>query len=113
MADFHECGVIERKQRLLFAESLRPFVCDFGEMRISAGSEVGDEFRQRMGEILVIADTEAMALHDDVAAEAVWFIVERNDGGAFFAREDGIGDGVAASGKRFVCYSPIDGIDSF
>ena len=63
------------------------------------GAKIGYELRQRVGEIFVIAYAEAVALHDDVAAEAGWVIIERDDGSAFFGGEDWIGDGVAARGK--------------
>ena len=104
--------MIERKRRLLFSECFGPFVSDFSEMRICAGAEMGDVFRQRICEILIVADTESMALHDDLAAEAGVVVVERDDGSALFGREDRIRDGVAASGERLLGVAPVDGVDS-
>jgi len=82
-------------------------------MRIGGGAKVSNEVRERLGKIFVIADAETVALHDDVAAETGWIIVERDDGSAFFGREDWIGDGVAAAGERFARIVPVNGIDSF
>ena len=104
--------MIERERGLLFSECFGPFVSDFGEMRICAGAEMGDGFRQRIREILIVADTESMALHDDLAAEAGGVVVERDDGSALFGGEDRIRDGVAARGERRLSFIPIDGIDS-
>jgi len=65
--------------RSVFAERFGPAICDFGEVRIGAASELGDQFRQRVGEIFVVANSEAIALHDDVAAKLARIIVERHE----------------------------------
>ena len=104
--------MIERKRRLLFPECFGPFVSDFGEMRICAGAEMGDGFRQRIREILIVADAESMALHDDLAAEARVVVVERDDGRTLFGGKNGICEGVAACRERRLSFVPIDGIDS-
>src|SRR6266849_800032 len=100
--------MIKRKQRLLFSECFGPFVSDFDKIQICAGAEIGDGFRQRIREILIVADTESMALHDDLAAEAGGVVVERDDGSALFGGEDRIRDGVAASGERLLGVAPVD-----
>lgn len=104
--------MIKRKRRLLFSECFGPFVSDFNEMRICAGAEIGHGFRQRIREILIVADTESMALHDDLAAEAGGVVVERDDGSALFEGKNGICDRIAAQGERRLSFVPIDGIDS-
>jgi len=104
--------MIERKWRLLFTESFRPLIRNWSKMRIGAVAEVGDNFGERIREVFVIADAEAVVFHDDVAAEAGRFVIERDDGSAFLWRKDLIGNGIAAGGERFLRVAPGDGIDS-
>jgi len=75
VASFQKCGVFVRISLSIFAEYLRPSIGDLREVRISAASEFSDQFRQRVGEVLVIADAEAIALHDDVAPKSARIIV--------------------------------------
>ena len=81
-------------------------------MGIGSRANVGDKRWQRIGKIFVIADAEAVALHDDVTAKAEWLIVKRDDRGAFFGAEDWIGDCVAVRKQRFARGLPVYGIDS-
>lgn len=79
VARFQESGMFAGILRSVFAERFGPVICDFGEVRIGAASELGDQFRQRVGEIFVVANSEAIALHDDVAAKLARIIVERHE----------------------------------
>ncbi len=47
------------------AERLVPAICDRREVRIDRCTQLGNERRQRIGEILVFAAPEAMSRHDD------------------------------------------------
>jgi len=69
VASFQESCMVARISRNVFTEGFRPLIGYFGEVRISAASEIGDQFWKRVGEVLVVADAEAIALHDDVAAK--------------------------------------------
>src|SRR5207249_5751993 len=69
VANFQESGMFRRIRRSLFTKSFRPAIRNCGEVRISVAPELGDQFWERIGEIFVIANTEAIALHDDVAAK--------------------------------------------
>src|SRR6267143_953915 len=113
VADFYECCMVERKWRLLLAERSSPFVRNFSEVRVRAGAKDGDDFGQRIREVLVIADAEAVAFHDDLAAEAGRVVVQRDDRSAIFGREDWIGDRVSASGEQLLCFVPVESVDSF
>ena len=64
-------------------------------MRIRGAAEVGDKFWQRIREVFVVAEAEAVAFHYHLAAETGWLVVEGDNGRAFFGREDLISNGVA------------------
>src|SRR4051794_23401637 len=96
MADFQEGGVIGGKRSTLVAERFDPLIGDRCEMGIRGGACRCDNFGQRMREIFIVADAEAMALHDDVAAEARILVIKSDDGGAFIATEELWSDGIAA-----------------
>src|ERR1700737_1083346 len=84
VTDLEIGGVIERIWVVAIAKHLDPLVGYLGEVGIGGGAEVWDRFGQRIREVFVIADAEAVAFHDYVAAEAGWFAVERDDRSAFF-----------------------------
>jgi len=66
-----------------------------------------------MGEIFVVADAEAMALHDDMAAEAGFVAVEGDDGLAFGGCEDRTRDSITTRGERVFESAPIESVNSF
>jgi hypothetical protein len=113
VADFQEGGVVWRIGRARFAEDLRPLVSDFRQVRIGAHSEAGHGLRERVGEVFVVADAEAVALHDDLATEAGFILIERDDGGAFGGRENWSRDRVATGGERFPGVVPVECVDAF
>ena len=76
-------------------------------MRVSTGAKARDDFRQRVREILVVADSETVVFQDDVAAEAGRFVIEGDNGFAFGRREKRGCYRVAARGERFAQCSPI------
>jgi hypothetical protein len=82
-------------------------------MRIGACAEIGDDFGQWIREVLIIADAEAVPLHDHLAAKAGWFVVEGDDGRAFFGHKDWIGNSITAGRERFLCFVPVESVDSF
>ncbi len=112
VTDFKKSGMVERKWRLRFAEGFRPLICDWREAWIRAGAEISDNSGQRIREVLVVTNAEPVAFHDDLATEAGWFVVEGDDGRAFFGREYWIGDGVTAVRERFFCVVPVETVDS-
>src|SRR5689334_20118060 len=112
MTDLKKRCMVERKRRLRFAEGFRPQICDWREAWIRAGAEVSDDSGQRIREVLVVTNAEAVAFHDDLATEAGWFVVEGDDGRAFFGREYWIGDGVTPGRERFLCFVPVEAVDS-
>src|SRR5690348_14692237 len=63
-----ELRVRGRKPRL-FAQELLPAVGHGRELRVQHFAQLADQRRQWIGEVLVLAAAEAMARHDDPAAE--------------------------------------------
>src|SRR5256885_3953894 len=88
VANFQESGMFRRIRRSLFTKSFRPAIRNCGEVRISVAPELGDQFWERIGEIFVIANTEAIALHDDVAAKTACIAIKRGELSAFRRREN-------------------------
>jgi hypothetical protein len=58
------------------AEPLGPGVGDRGEAGVGGGAQVGNEGRQRIREVAVLAAPEAVPGHDDAAAEPVRRVIE-------------------------------------
>src|SRR5438876_9052970 len=81
-------SMLSGKTWALVSEIFRPLVGEFGEMRISAGSERGDDFRQRIAKVFVISDAETVALHHDLAAEPGCLGVHRRERGALLGRKN-------------------------
>ncbi len=79
MANFQESCVFGRIVRSLFTKSFRPAIRNCSEVRISAAPDFCDQLRQRVGKVLIIADTEPIPLHDDVAAEKACVVIERGE----------------------------------
>jgi hypothetical protein len=104
--------MIRRKSRTLFAEGCGPNICNLGEVWIGAGSQTHDRFRERVGEVLVIADSEAIALHDDVAAKTAVIVEERGEPGAFSSRENWSCHRIAAFRERLLSIAPVQSVDS-
>lgn len=81
-------------------------------MRIRGGAQIGDKFRERVGEIFVVAEAEAVAFHDHLAAEAGVVGVESDHRVAFRGRQNRRSDGVAAGGEGFVSGGPVERCDA-
>ena len=77
VASFHEGRMFLRIGRRSVTKSFRPAICNYGEMRIRAAPELGDQFRKRVRKILVVANPEAVALHYDVTAKVGRVVIER------------------------------------
>src|SRR6266850_145467 len=86
VANIQEGGMVAWISRSVFTEGFRPVIRDLGEMRICTGPECNDYFWKRVHKIFVIADAEAIPLHDHLAAKTAVIFVERNDGSAFSRR---------------------------
>jgi len=52
VANFQECCMVAGISRNVFAEGFRPVIGHFGEVGISAASELCDQFRERIGNVL-------------------------------------------------------------
>src|SRR6267378_1477731 len=86
VADFQESRMVLRISRSVFTEGFCPAICNFGEMRIGASPEFNDYFWKRVREIFVIADAEAIPLHNDLTAKMVFMAIQRDKGSAFGGR---------------------------
>ena len=65
---------------------LVPAIGNADEARIQRGAQAEDQSRQRIGEVFVFAATEAMAGHDDTAAELSIGLIAGSQRRAFFRR---------------------------
>src|SRR5438270_6569125 len=83
VANFEEGLVRWRERFAAVAQCLGPGVCDMREMRIRVGTQFGDRFRKRTCKIFVVAGTEAMPLHNDVAAETFFLGIQSDNRFAF------------------------------
>src|SRR6266436_2208145 len=92
---------------------LRPPIGDHREARVSAASELRDQFRERIGKIFVVADAEPVALHNDVAAKAACIVIKRGDLRTFRCRQNGSCNGIAALRERLLRAAPVQRLDSF
>src|SRR6266481_2110836 len=99
--------------RSIFSKHLGPVIGNFCEMRISAAPEISDQFRERVGEIFVIADAETIALHNDVASKTARVVIKRGELRAFCWRQNWSCNRVAALRKRLLSVAPIQRLDSF
>src|SRR5260370_33600029 len=86
--------------RSIFSKHLGPVIANFCEMRISAAPEISDQFRERVGEIFVIADAETIALHNDVASKTARVVINRGELRAFSWRQNWGHNPVAALRKK-------------
>src|ERR1700694_229172 len=112
VANFQEGRMVRRKLRNVFAEGVSPIICNLGEVGISAASEICDQFRQRIAEVLVFADAEAIPLHGDMAAEAAVIVEERGELSAFSRRKNWSCNRIATIRKRLFSNAPVQGLHS-
>src|SRR5260370_17386801 len=88
VANFQKCVMFARISRSRLTQRLRPLIGDGHEMRIGAAPEIRDQLGQRVRKIFVIADAEAIALHDDVAAKMACLVVYSHERIAFCRPEN-------------------------
>src|SRR6202008_264447 len=69
------------------AERGRPSIGDGNETRVDSLAQRRHHRRQRLGEVLVLADTESIALHVDPASESAVVTVEGDQLSALLGRE--------------------------
>ncbi|HEY6265958.1 MAG TPA: hypothetical protein VIW93_14245 [Candidatus Acidoferrum sp.] len=108
-----ERRMFARKSRSSFTQCFCPAIRNFSEVRIGAASELRHNFRQRVGEILVVADAEAITLHDDMAAKTAGVVVQANEGKAFLRRQNWIGYCIATPRQRITRPFPNPAFESF
>jgi len=96
VANLQERGMVPGISRSVFTKAFGPVVGDSGEIRVRAASRFCDQLRQRVGEVFVISDPEAVALHDDMAAKTARIIEKRDNRVTFRGRENGSCNRVAA-----------------
>src|ERR1700745_4000039 len=101
-ANFQEGGVLARIRGSPFAKGFRPLIGDHGEARISAAPELCYQFREWFGKVFVVADSEAIALHNDVAAKPACIVIKRGDLRTFRWRQNGSRNGGAAPRARLL-----------
>src|SRR5215203_3890026 len=87
MAALQKLGVAAGVSHL-DAHSLVPPVGYWSEPLIQSGAELGDERRQRVVKVLVLAPAEAVPRHHDTGAKAPLLIVERGQLPAFLRRDE-------------------------
>jgi hypothetical protein len=64
-----------------------PYVGHAGEVRIERRAKVTEKFRQRVFEVAILAFTEAVPRHHDVASEVALVGIERRNGAALLSRQ--------------------------
>ena len=73
-------------------------------MRVERGAQLGDQRRQRIGEIAVLALAEAVAGHQDVAAEMLLVLIKGGDASALLGchqpLQHGAAEGVELTRQR-------------
>ena len=90
------------------AELGHPIIGDRGEPRIEMFAETGDERGERIGEILILAAPEAVALHVDPAPEMSGLGVEGPEGGAVGFVEERRQKGVSALRESGFDLGPVE-----
>ena len=94
------------------AQGVVPPVGEAGELRIEGRAERGDDLGKRMGEVLVFAAPEAVARHDDPAAEPLVDVIGRRQRGALVGREHRAHDGEAIRIEACGDVRPVKGCDA-
>jgi hypothetical protein len=112
MASVDERRVLARIARL-DAHHFVPAVRDRREMRINGAPHAFDHIGQRVGEILVLAAPETVALHHDAAAEHAVAIVETGERFAFVARQESRRGGAAIAVQLRFEIGPVERADAF
>src|SRR5689334_20537095 len=87
MAPFEERRVIMRETHRV-AHTLVPLVGNGYQVAIGGSPQRLDQRWQRVAEVLVLAPTEAVPTHDDVAAEALLLMVKTRDGVRLGVRQE-------------------------
>ena len=99
----------EREAHVL-AHPFMPLVGDRHEVGIGGSPQRLDQRRQRVAEILVLAPTEAVPSHDDLAAEALLLMVEARDGVRFGVGQELRHDSPTLGVEIGVDLRPVDGV---
>jgi hypothetical protein len=85
-----------------------PLVGDWCQIGIEGGAQVADQIGKRVGEILVLALAEAVAGHDDMAAELAVVGIKRGDLATLFRRQQARMNGREFAGSAV----PVDASDT-
>src|ERR1700751_1031319 len=105
--------MLRGKTWALVSEKVGPLVGYFGEMRINAGSERRDDFRQRIAKVFVISDPETVALHHDLAAEPACLGVHCHEREAFLSQKNRRRYRITALGQGVPRRFPVERGDAF
>src|SRR6266436_1149162 len=105
--------MLARIGRSALPKDFRPMIGDEGEVWISVASEIGDQFWERVREVLVIPDAEAIPLHNDVAAKTACIMEKRGDSAAFRRRKNRSCNCISALRKSLLSAAPVQRIDPF
>ena len=92
--------VMGRREPGFQLHRLVPAIGDRRQQRIERAPQAGDDARQRIGKVAVLATPVAMARHHDAAAKAVFGIVEGGERAAFRRLQQAGDDGVAIGIER-------------
>src|SRR5215467_3661732 len=77
-------------------------------MRVGSFPQLLDGRRQRVAEVLIVAFSEPVSLHDHLAAKVRVVVVERNQPGAFGRPQQRTGQTVARACQTFPDRGPVD-----
>src|SRR5437764_13305142 len=77
-------------------------------MRVERGALCGENLRQGIAEVLVLAAAEAVPRHHHAAAEKIVLRVQRGERAALRRREQALDDGAAALVESGTYFFPVD-----
>ena len=91
---------------------LIPSVGNFSEMRIKRCPQFGNDFRQGIAKVFVLAPAKAVTLHDYAAAEMLFGRVKGREPIALFRCQDFRNESVAMAIELLCNVRPIEGVDA-
>src|SRR6187401_784152 len=94
MAPLEICAMLVRKPRGE-SEGLVPAIRERREVPVQSGSQFPDQLRKRIGEVLVLATTEAVSRHHDATAIQLSGVVTSGQRRALLGDQQPLDDGMA------------------
>jgi AcrB/AcrD/AcrF family len=107
-----EIGRVRRRITLVDPEQLVPGIGDRRQRPVEGRAQGRDQFRQRIGEVLVFALSKAVPRHDHAAAERRVLRISLNERSALFRREQRPGGGATTGGKVIADARPVEPPDA-